>query len=141
MFQFSPCFLNPSIGVIIRSAMHSHSSLSFLAVLLRLAAGELNVVPSTAYQNNIPLVFLSADPNDWVNPAYVLSTSQGPADTSAAQNQIVAAAGWTAKKGPWCECFLHAHCKAFVLSFFIAVANGTIIPPSGNIHDYLSWAP
>ncbi|KAI0639288.1 chondroitin AC/alginate lyase [Trametes polyzona] len=66
---------------------------------------------------------VAADPNDWVNVNYVLQQN-GAGNTAAAQQSILNKAGGTAQSGPWS----------------VVNKNG-IIAPSGNAHDYLSWAP
>ncbi|KAH9857890.1 alginate lyase-domain-containing protein [Lenzites betulinus] len=67
---------------------------------------------------------VAADPNDWVNVNYVLQqTSAG--NTGTAQQNILGKASGTAKAGPWS----------------IVSAKDAVSPPSGNVHDYLSWAP
>ncbi|KZS92921.1 chondroitin AC/alginate lyase [Sistotremastrum niveocremeum HHB9708] len=64
-----------------------------------------------------------ADPNDWVNPRYVLATKAGDPTTASAQQGIISNAAKTAKGGPW------------------MVTTSKDAPPSNNLHDYLSWAP
>ncbi|KAI0374285.1 chondroitin AC/alginate lyase [Pilatotrama ljubarskyi] len=65
---------------------------------------------------------VAADPNDWVNVNYVLQSSTGTTD--AARQSILKKASGTAKSGPWS-----------------VVPKSGIVPPSGDAHDYLSWAP
>ncbi|OCH96520.1 chondroitin AC/alginate lyase [Obba rivulosa] len=66
-----------------------------------------------------------ADSNDWVNIQYVLKQAGGSnSDTSAARQNIISNAGSTAKQGPWS-----------------VITKNKALPPSGNTHDYLSWAP
>ncbi|KAJ7107625.1 chondroitin AC/alginate lyase [Mycena crocata] len=76
------------------------------------------------------LVFASstiADPTDWVNSNYVLkqqSAAGRSSSTKDAQNAICQSASSSAAKGPW------------------SVTNSKgAVPPSGDYHDYLSWAP
>ena len=69
---------------------------------------------------------IAADGNDWVSPLYVLSVSNGQIDGSSssdAQARIQQAGVWSAAKAPW------------------TVLNQNVTPPSGDRHDYLSWAP
>ncbi|KAH9946788.1 chondroitin AC/alginate lyase [Amylocystis lapponica] len=68
----------------------------------------------------------AADSNDWVNVQYVLSQAGtgGSGNTASARQGIISSAGNTAKSGPWS-----------------IVAKSSANPPSGNSHDYLSWAP
>ncbi|KAI0670017.1 chondroitin AC/alginate lyase [Trametes maxima] len=66
-----------------------------------------------------------ADPNDWVNVNYVVQQSNGGAgNTAGARQSILNKATNTAKGGPWS-----------------IVTNNGVKPPSGDVHDYLSWAP
>ncbi|KAI0651739.1 alginate lyase-domain-containing protein [Trametes meyenii] len=66
-----------------------------------------------------------ADPNDWVNINYVVQQNGGgAADTAGARQSILSKAANTAKGGPWS-----------------IVTNNNVKPPSGDVHDYLSWAP
>lgn len=67
----------------------------------------------------------SADPNDWVNLEYVFdSSARSNRATSDARQSISDGAQQTAKGGPW------------------TVTNTQgMLPPNGNPHDYLSWAP
>ncbi|KAI0335413.1 chondroitin AC/alginate lyase [Cubamyces sp. BRFM 1775] len=64
-----------------------------------------------------------ADPNDWVNVNYVLQQSSA-GNTAAAKQSILDKASGTAKSGPWS-----------------VVNKNSVTPPSGDVHDYLSWAP
>ncbi|KIM71448.1 hypothetical protein PILCRDRAFT_830320 [Piloderma croceum F 1598] len=60
--------------------------------------------------------------NDFVDPNYILSKSFNTS-TAASQESIVQWADSLAAEGPW------------------SVMNKSVNPPSGNKHDYLSWAP
>ncbi|CDO72352.1 hypothetical protein BN946_scf184977.g49 [Trametes cinnabarina] len=64
-----------------------------------------------------------ADPNDWVNANYVLQQSSAGNTVNARQSILNKASG-TAKSGPWS-----------------VVTKNSVEPPSGDVHDYLSWAP
>ncbi|KAI0825203.1 chondroitin AC/alginate lyase [Trametes gibbosa] len=66
---------------------------------------------------------VAADPNDWVNVNYVLQQSS-TSNTGAAKQNIIGKASGTAKSGPWS-----------------IVNKDSVVPPSGDVHDYLSWAP
>ncbi|KAH9835670.1 chondroitin AC/alginate lyase [Rhodofomes roseus] len=70
--------------------------------------------------------FVYADTNDWVNVNYVLKQagSSGSSNTADSQKSIISSAGSTAKSGPWS-----------------VTDKGSVKPPSGNLRDYLSWAP
>ncbi|KAG9103220.1 hypothetical protein FRC06_011760, partial [Ceratobasidium sp. 370] len=63
-----------------------------------------------------------ADPNDFVNPKYVIAASGDPA-TKDARLTIVRSGNAAAKKGPW------------------TVTDSDIRAPSNDPRDYLSWAP
>ncbi|KAG8719242.1 hypothetical protein FRC08_003326 [Ceratobasidium sp. 394] len=63
-----------------------------------------------------------ADPNDFVNPSYVVAAGGDPT-TKDARLTIVRSGNTAAKKGPW------------------TVANSDIQASSNDPHDYLSWAP
>ncbi|KII93265.1 hypothetical protein PLICRDRAFT_171044 [Plicaturopsis crispa FD-325 SS-3] len=67
-----------------------------------------------------------ADPTDWVNVQYAVGSkaSVNQAMTSSARTSIINAAASTAKKGPWSV----TNAKGYTA-------------PSGDLHDYLSWAP
>ncbi|KAF7982783.1 hypothetical protein HWV62_25687 [Athelia sp. TMB] len=60
--------------------------------------------------------------NDFLDPAYVLGKDFN-SSTAAAQQTIVQWADFLAAQGPW------------------AVTNKTVTAPTGNLQDYLSWAP
>lgn len=61
--------------------------------------------------------------NDFVDPKYVLSKPSFNPSTAGSQQTIVEWADELAAQGPW------------------SVMNKTVVPPSGNKHDYMSWAP
>ncbi|TFK32391.1 alginate lyase-domain-containing protein [Crucibulum laeve] len=60
--------------------------------------------------------------NDFVNPDYVVARDFGN-NTRAAQLTIVKWAKVLAQRGPW------------------SVMDKAVLPPSGDKHDYMSWAP
>ncbi|KDQ63783.1 hypothetical protein JAAARDRAFT_189320 [Jaapia argillacea MUCL 33604] len=65
------------------------------------------------------------DPNDWVNVDYVFSQhANQDTSTSSAQTKISRSALITGKQGPW-----------------TVTNNAGFFAPSGDSHDYLSWAP
>ena len=64
----------------------------------------------------------SAYANDFVNPNTILAKNFN-ISTAASQQTIVAWADFLAAQGPW------------------SVMNKSVVPPTGNKHDYLSWAP
>lgn len=60
--------------------------------------------------------------NDFVDPTYIIA-GNFTNNTEAAQQTVVTWANELASQGPW------------------SVVNKTVLAPSGDIHDYLSWAP
>ena len=62
-------------------------------------------------------------PNAFVDPNFVLNKTLWNPGSIYAQQAIVSGARDLALQGPW------------------AVTNKTILPPSNNTHDYLSYAP
>ncbi|KAJ7071216.1 alginate lyase-domain-containing protein [Mycena amicta] len=70
--------------------------------------------------------FTHGDIIDWVNIQYVCRQAKTPdRNTQAAQSAIVSLAHSTAARGPWTV---------------TSKPNG-VLPPSKDVHDYLSWAP
>ncbi|KAF8640713.1 hypothetical protein AX17_000366 [Amanita inopinata Kibby_2008] len=73
------------------------------------------------------VVAVSGDPNDWVNVKYITQYANNSdnimASTSNARASVMRGADYTAQKGPW------------------SITNSTVLPPSNDPHDYLSWAP
>ncbi|CAK5279988.1 unnamed protein product [Mycena citricolor] len=64
------------------------------------------------------------DPIDWVNTNYIAQQAGvNSPSTRNAQDGIIQSAHSSAKKGPW------------------SITNTGVSPPSGDAHDYLSWAP
>ncbi|KAJ6627121.1 alginate lyase-domain-containing protein [Mycena sp. CBHHK59/15] len=82
---------------------------------------------SKTYRRFISHISVAADPTDWVNIEYVLGRSQSltsQPSTSDAQNSIIQSARSSTMDGPW------------------SVTNSEgVVAPSGDPHDYLSWAP
>ncbi|KAI0772940.1 chondroitin AC/alginate lyase [Trametes elegans] len=70
----------------------------------------------------LPVHSLTSYANDFVDPASVLSKNFSNV-TVEAQATIIQWAKDLASQGPW------------------TVTNKSVTPPSGNIHDYMSWAP
>ncbi|TFK57338.1 chondroitin AC/alginate lyase [Heliocybe sulcata] len=67
----------------------------------------------------------AADPNDWINLEYLFGDSARDSPvTSDARQGIADGAIQTARDGPW-----------------TITNNQGMLPPNGNPHDYLSWAP
>ncbi len=86
----------------------------------------------------------SGDPNDWVNVDYVISQAKGQShsDTVDAKATIVRNAGSSAGKGPWSKHVLHIAAYPMNSNHAVAITNSKgDLPPSGDPHDYLSWAP
>jgi hypothetical protein len=65
---------------------------------------------------------LTSYANDFVDPDYILSKHFN-SFTSEAQSSIIQWADDLTSQGPW------------------SVMNKSVVPPTGNKHDYLSWAP
>ena len=81
--------------------------------------------------------------NDFVDPKYVLAKSFNTS-TAGAQQTIVSWADQLAGQGPWSkQTPHHSWLKGRVdLTLIITgVMNKTVKPPTGNMHDYMSWAP
>ncbi|KDQ49492.1 hypothetical protein JAAARDRAFT_165561 [Jaapia argillacea MUCL 33604] len=89
-------------------------------VLLGFFAAIFSAYSSVLAQGSVPAVTSYA--NDFVDPAYILEKSF-PSSTHLANETIIQWAGELAAAGPW------------------SVTSKPIAPPSGNKHDYLSWAP
>ncbi|KAF9532078.1 alginate lyase-domain-containing protein [Crepidotus variabilis] len=75
--------------------------------------------------------FTLGDPTDWVSPDYMILQGQtsgrpasGGSDLSTAKAAVIRAAIKSGQSGPWS-----------------VVSTEKIQPPSGDVHDYLSWAP
>ena len=78
--------------------------------------------------------------NDFLDPSYVLSKNFYKS-TAAAQQSIIEWADFLAEQGPWCKSSGLLQLTILSLQFAVAVMNKTILPPTGNKHDYMSWAP
>ena len=80
--------------------------------------------------------------NDFIDPAFILGGNFGD-NTLSAQQSVVQWADDFAAEGPWCMIII----RLFFLvseSFFAAVTTSKpagFNAPSGDPHDYLSWAP
>lgn len=61
--------------------------------------------------------------NAFVDPKFILNKSAWNPDSTFAEAAIVSAAQTFVTEGPW------------------AVTNKSVLPPSNNTHDYLSYAP
>ncbi|KAG8936109.1 hypothetical protein FRC03_011176 [Tulasnella sp. 419] len=64
----------------------------------------------------------SSYPNEFIRVNYTMEGNWNQS-TLPAQETVVAAAEWWARQGPW------------------SVTSKTILPPTNNTHDYLSWRP
>ncbi|KIK96751.1 hypothetical protein PAXRUDRAFT_825612 [Paxillus rubicundulus Ve08.2h10] len=69
-----------------------------------------------------PVQAFSSYANDFVNPNYLLARNY-PDNTGGAQFSILKWADLLASEGPW------------------TVINKPVVPPSGDLHDYMSWSP
>ncbi|RDX42880.1 chondroitin AC/alginate lyase [Lentinus brumalis] len=95
--------------------MRPRTSFSFTAVLSAASLLHLHIGPARA-------ITVTSYANDFVDPKYVLA-KDFTNFTIEAQDTIVAWAEELAAQGPW------------------SVMNKTYAPPTGNKHDYMSWAP
>ncbi|KAG6336648.1 hypothetical protein ID866_2429 [Astraeus odoratus] len=75
----------------------------------------------TTFFSSLAQAFTSY-PNDFVDPNYMLSKKY-PANTGGAQFAILKWADFLAAQGPW------------------TVIDKPVVPPSGDLHDYMSWSP
>lgn len=90
----------------------------FTQVTLRLVASFLVV---STFAPRLAQAFTSY-PNDFVNPDYMLSRHY-PGNTGGAQFSVLKWADYLAAQGPW------------------TVIDKPVVPPSGDLHDYMSWSP
>jgi hypothetical protein len=88
-------------------------------------------------------VSFTAYANDFVDPNYILAKDFGD-NTEQAQASITAWASLLTVGGPWSECLLYSIHVVTALKFVhftLGVMDKAVTPPSGNKHDYMSWAP
>lgn len=85
--------------------------------LTTLVLSVLAVAPSI----NAQISYKDYD-NDFLDPSYILNKNYS-STTAAAQQSVVEWADYLAAQGPW------------------SVMNKSVTAPTGNKHDYLSWAP
>ncbi|KAI6015146.1 chondroitin AC/alginate lyase [Pisolithus orientalis] len=92
---------------------------------MRLPQVALHLVASllalSSFLPHLTLAFTSY-PDDFVNPNYVLARRY-PGNTGGAQFSILKWADFLAPQGPW------------------TVIDKPVAPPSGDMHDYMSWSP
>ncbi|KAF9224978.1 chondroitin AC/alginate lyase [Gyrodon lividus] len=69
-----------------------------------------------------PAQAFTSYPNDFVNPNYALARDY-PDNTGGAQFAVLKWADLLAAQGPW------------------TVIDKPVVPPSGDLHDYMSWSP
>ncbi|KAF9233040.1 chondroitin AC/alginate lyase [Melanogaster broomeanus] len=69
-----------------------------------------------------PAQAFTSYPNEFVNPNYMLARNY-PGNTGGAQFSILKWADLLAGQGPW------------------TVIDKPVVPPSGDLHDYMSWSP
>lgn len=89
------------------------------AALLFIAS--LTLAPSFGAAQNYTLP--TDYPNAFVDPRFILNKGAWDPQSLPARNAIINGSLGYAQQGPW------------------SVVNKTILPPSNNIHDYLSYAP
>jgi len=99
----------------------------FLTVILFLAVSH-TVVSFTSYIDA------------FVDPAIILSY---PLDlnTAPARLTIFKWAEQLAAKGPWSEGYHFPIVKVAQFGVYTGVMNKSVVPPSGDRHDYMSWGP
>jgi hypothetical protein len=78
--------------------------------------------------------------NVFVDPDFIVAR-QFPNNTLAAQQTIVSWAQELAAEGPWSTSKICIFLTLEGLKRFLAVMSKNVTPPSGDKHDYLSWAP
>ena len=78
--------------------------------------------------------------NLWIDPDYIIARNF-PIRTGAAQNTIQQWATILAAQGPWCASLVLSCVDTGATNFLIAVVDKPVLPPSGDPHDYMSWAP
>jgi len=98
---------------------------------------------------------------DFVNPDLVLSTfnplfavkhkgimlidcfpeKNYPDTTKYAQKTVVNWAQYYASPGPWGACLTCLIASGHCITSLLAPTNKSADPPSGDRHDYMSWAP
>ena len=81
--------------------------------------------------------------NDFVNPDLIVG-KQFESRFAGAQETVIQWAEELAAQGPWCKTqYFSPVClsSCCMLSLSSAVMNKTVVAPSGDKHDYLSWAP
>jgi hypothetical protein len=100
------------------------------STFLLLAAGALSAVPTVRS--------LTEYANDFIDPAPILAKTYN--NTTLAQKTILSWADQLAQSGPWGKALVRlVGYHSPVVN--IAVTNKPFPPPSGDVHDYMSWAP
>jgi hypothetical protein len=75
--------------------------------------------------------------NDFVDPTH--AAGQYASNLRGAQDTIVAWANEMNSYGPWSKHYSLAFSDCLLIS--TGVTNKPVVAPSGNKHDYMSWAP
>jgi hypothetical protein len=120
------------------SPFHYHSFVTIMMVSLHAIVLSLLVIPSLAALN---VSFASYD-NDFIEPSYILGKKWN-ATTIVAQESIVQWADWLATQGPWCKFMPNHHFSPEPDVTYVAAVttSKSVLAPSNDSHDYLSWAP
>jgi hypothetical protein len=109
------------------------SKLKFVSLALALCAPSANALASFISD----AMYIS----DWI-PVNYTTEGNWPDSTKAAQQEIIAGAQWLGSQGPWCKSPVSLLAYRMLIStVYLAVVNKTILPPTGNIHDYYSLSP
>jgi hypothetical protein len=77
--------------------------------------------------------------NEFVDPSFLLANTSSPIAAGARQT-IVEWADYLNTQGPWCKS-APGSTRIALMFDLPAVMNKTVLPPTGNKHDYMSWAP
>jgi hypothetical protein len=77
--------------------------------------------------------------NEYTNSSYLLKHNY-PLNTFLAQHTILLWADEAAIGGPWSTCILSVFTASSGLMVVASgVLNKSVVPPSGNKHNYMSW--
>jgi hypothetical protein len=105
---------------------HPHGALTLVLLLLTNLSLVVATNPFTCYAN------------DFVSPDH--ATGHYPSNLGGAQDTVVAWANEMASYGSWSAQIIPCNFP-LVYSFSVGVTNKPVVAPSGNKHDYMSWAP
>lgn len=85
--------------------------------------------------------FYPCPQNDFVDPSYILDKNFDSSTAGTQQSIIEWRISWRPRSMVW-VLSAHSVCVKIILTRYLleAVINKTVTPPTGNKHDYLSWA-